>query len=64
MAHINRLANYDNKQDALDRHKTLSMEEIDDVLELIRTKQYPDGNFSDVECNVWSLVCRKLDIDY
>ena len=62
MAKINRKANYDNKKEALKHGSTFSMEEIEDVLELIVTKQYPDIKFSDNECNLWSLIRRKLDI--
>ena len=40
------------------------MAEIEDVLELIATKQWPDGHFSDNECNLWSLIRRKLAIDF
>ena len=64
MAKINRKSNYEGKREALKRGATFSMDEIEDVLELIVTKQYPDINFSDNECNLWSLIRRKLDIDF
>lgn len=40
------------------------MEEIEDVLELIVSKQWPDIKFSDNECCLWGLIIRKLKIDY
>ncbi len=64
MAKINRMANYEEKREALKHDATFSMAEIEDVLELIATKQWPDGHFSDNECNLWSLIRRKLDIDF
>lgn len=64
MAKINRKANYEEKRRALEHHKTFSMAEVEDVLELIATRQYPDGNFSDNECNLHSLIMRKLSIDF
>lgn len=64
MAKINRKANYDEKREALRNDATFSMAEIEDVLELIATKQWPDIHFSDNECCLWSLIRRKLNIDY
>lgn len=64
MAKINRKANYEEKMEALKHDATFSMTEIEDVLELIATRQWPDGHFSDNECNLWSLIRRKLDIDF
>lgn len=64
MAKIDRKANYEEKKEALKHGKTFSMAEIEDVLELIATKQWPDVHFSDNECNLWSLIRRKLGIDY
>jgi len=64
MAKINRKANYEEKRRALDNDKTFSMAEIEDVLELIATKQYPDVRFSDIECELWSLIRWKLNIDF
>ncbi len=64
MAKINRKANYEEKQTALKNGKTFSIAEIEDVLELIATKQWPDVHFSDDECCLWSLIRNKLNIDY
>lgn len=64
MAKINRKANYEEKRRALDNDNTFSMAEIEDVLELIATKQYPDVRFSDIECELWSLIRWKLNIDF
>lgn len=64
MAKIVRKANWYNKKRAIENDQVFYMEEIADVLELIATKQYPDGNFSDDECNLWSLICSKLKIHF
>lgn len=64
MAKINRKSNHEEKMEALNHNATFSMAEIEDVLDLIVNKQWPDGNFSDNEYNLWSLVKRKLNIDY
>lgn len=64
MAKINRKANYEEKREALKHGATFSVAEIEDVLDLIATKQWPDGHFSDSECNLWSLIRRKLYINY
>lgn len=59
-----REANYESKQRALERNATFSMEEIADVLELIRGHQYPDATYSDNECDLWCMIRRKLGINY
>lgn len=64
MANIVRKANYEEKQAALKNGHTFSIAEIEDVLELIATKQWPDGHFGDDECCLWSLIRNKLGIDY
>lgn len=64
MANIVRKASYEEKKAALEHDKTFSMAEIEDVLELIATEQWPDVHFSDNECCLWSLIKRKLGIDY
>ncbi len=64
MAKIDRKANYNEKREALNCNATFSMAEIEDVLELLATKQWPDVHFSDNECNLWSLIRRKLNIEY
>lgn len=64
MAIIERKANYEEKREALKNDATFSMTEIEDVLELISQKKWPDVTFSDNECNLWSLIRRKLNINY
>lgn len=64
MATINRKANYEEKQQALRNGKTFSFAEIEDVVELIATKQWPDSKFGDDECCLWSMIRNKLNIDY
>ena len=39
MANINRKANYEEKREALNHDETFSMAEIEDVLDLVATKQ-------------------------
>lgn len=64
MADIKRKSNYEEKRRALENKHVFSMAEIEDVLELVATKQWPDGHFSDDECNLWSLIRNKLGISY
>lgn len=64
MAEINRRANCLEKREALKCDMTLSMAEIDDVLELIATKQWPDMRFSDLECSLFERITMKLNIQY
>lgn len=64
MAKINRRANCREKREALKRDMTLSMAEIDDVLELVATKQWPDVRFSDLECSLFEHITMKLNIQY
>ena len=64
MAKINRKANYEEKEEALEHDATFSMAEIEDVLELVATHQWPDVRFSDNECDLWSLIRRKLNINF
>lgn len=56
MAHVNRKANYDNNRNALQNGTTFSLEEIEDILELIISGQWPDMKFSDNECYLWGLI--------
>lgn len=64
MATINRKANYEEKQQALRNGKTFSIAEILDVVELLKAEQWPDGQFGDDECCLWSALRRELDITY
>lgn len=64
MAKINRKSTCEEKRAALKNNATFSFAEIDDVLELVATKQCPDIHFSDNECNLWSLIRLKLGIDF
>ena len=64
MARITRKANYEEKQEALKNHHTFSMAEILDVVELLKTEQWPDGQFGDDECCLWSALRRELNITY
>jgi len=64
MARIERKATYEGKREALKNDAIFSMEEIEDVLVLIANRQVPDGRFSDNECELWSLMKRKLAIRF
>lgn len=64
MAKINRKATYEDKELALRNGKTFSFAEIEDVVELIATKQYPDIKFGDDECELWSRIRKRLGIYY
>lgn len=64
MEKTERKSSHYEKMEALKHNATFSMAEIEDVLELISTKRWPDGHFSDNECDLWSLIRRKLHIDY
>ena len=35
-------------------------EQIKDVLNLLKSGRYPDGTFSDNECNLWALFKEEL----
>jgi len=35
---------------------SFTLEQVRDVLELVKNRQWPDGTYSDAECNLWSLV--------
>lgn len=60
----NRRANYKEKQEALKNDATFSMTEIEDILDLIVNREWPDVKFSDNEIELWSLIRRKLNINY
>jgi hypothetical protein len=59
-----RKSNSENRHAALERGRVFSFEQIEDVLDLIAAEQWPNGDYGDDECNLWSLIRRKLDIDY
>lgn len=64
MAKIMRKSDNDERKRALEHGRVFSMAQVEDVLELVATKQWPDAKFSDDECNLWSLFRRKLNIDF
>lgn len=59
-----RKSNSENRNEALKRERVFSFEQIEDVLDLIANEKWPNGDFGDDECNLWSLIRRKLNIDY
>ena len=36
--------------------------QVSDVLTLIQNGKWPDGQFSDDECSLWSMITSKLNI--
>ena len=46
------------------KDNTFSKDEIEDVLDLIAAEKWPDMNFSDNECCLWSLICTALKIRF
>lgn len=44
-------------------NRTFTWTQVEDVLTLIENGKRPDGQFSDDECNLWSMITNKLDID-
>lgn len=35
---------------------TFTFEQVRDICELVKEGQWPDGHYSDDECNLWSLI--------
>lgn len=58
---------YSYKRYRTDREKhdtrTFTWAQVEDVLTLIENGKWPNGQFSDDECNLWSMITSKLDID-
>ena len=59
-----RKTTFDNRREAIKNDRVFSFEQIEDVLDLIANKKWPDGNYGDDECNLWSLIREKLDMQY
>ena len=59
-----RKTTFENRREALKTDTVFSFEQIEDVLDLIADKKWPDGNYGDNECLLWSLIRNKLGIEY
>ena len=59
-----RKTTYNNWKDSIENNRVFSFEQIEDVLDLIAEEKWPDGHFGDDECLLWSLIRRKLNIDF
>lgn len=35
-------------------------EQVEDICGLIRRHQWPDSQYGDAECNLWSIMCKAL----
>lgn len=42
---------------------TFTIDQIRDICELLKAKEYPDGRFSDDECCLFSVLCEEFGIE-
>ena len=47
----------------LEHRNYFTFEQVHDICSLLKEGQWPDGRYSDDECNLWSLIQRELDIE-
>jgi hypothetical protein len=59
-----RKTNYTNRREAIQTGRVFSFEQVEDVLDLIAEKKWPNGDYSDDECLLWSLIRTELGIQY
>ena len=59
-----RKTTFDNRREAIKNDRVFSFEQIEDVLDLIANKKWPDGSYGDDECVLWSMIREKLSIEY
>ena len=59
---MKRKTTYENRREALKQDRVFSFEQIEDILDLINARRWPDDTFGDDECLLWSVICNKLDI--
>lgn len=45
-------------------HLVFYKHEVYDILQLIKNREWPDHHFSDIEVELWSMICHELDIHY
>ena len=58
-----RKTNYENRKRAIEDGRVFSFEQVEDVLDLIADGKWPNGDFGDDECILWSLIRDRLGID-
>lgn len=59
-----RKANGENRRIAIESDQVFSFEQIEDVLDLIANGKWPNGEFGDDECRLWSMIRKKLNLEY
>ncbi len=60
----NRKTNYTNRKQAIEDGRVFSFEQVEDVLDLIANEKWPDGDFGDDECILWSIIREKLGFKF
>lgn len=64
MKKTTRKTNFDNRRESIADNRVFSFEQIEDVLDLIANEAWPDREFGDDECILWSMIREKLGIKY
>jgi len=59
-----RKTDYWNRKRAIESGNVFSFEQVEDVLDLLVAEKWPDGNYGDDECVLWSIIREKLGINY
>lgn len=59
-----RKTDYWNRKRAIESVNVFSFEQVEDVLDLLVAEKWPDGNYGDDECVLWSIIREKLGINY
>lgn len=44
-------------------NRTLTFDQMREVIELVRDRKYPNGTYSDDQCCLWEMVTHELSID-
>lgn len=60
-----RKTTYENRKARIESGRLIySYEQVEDVVELVKNKKRPDGNFGDDECLLWELIKTELGCDF
>lgn len=59
-----RRTTFENRKRAKEYDHVFSFEQVEDVLDLIANKKWPDGHYGDDECVLWSMIRNRLNINY
>lgn len=59
-----RKTTFENRRRAKENDHMFSFEQVEDVLDLIANKKWPDGSYGDDECVLWSIIRDRLGINY